>query len=55
MSAEAREAAYARWPILRRYDAAFEKVMRDAREATVGDCPAIWFVYNMSSISPRYL
>ena len=50
MSAEARDAAYARWPILRRYDAAFEKVMREARETTVEDRPAIWYVYNMGVV-----
>ena len=50
MSAEACEAAYAHWPILRRYDAAFEKIMREVRETTVGDRPAIWYVYNMGVV-----
>ena len=50
MPAEARDAAYARWPILRRYDDALVKVMREARETEVGDRPAIWFVYNMGVI-----
>jgi len=50
LSAADRDAAYARWPILRRYDDAFEKVAREARETAVGDRPAIWFVYNMGVV-----
>lgn len=41
------EAAHARWPILRRYDGGFEQAVREARDTTPGDIPAIWYVYNM--------
>ena len=47
LSAEEREAAYARWPVLRRYDAGLEKAVREARETKVDDVPAVWYVYNM--------
>ena len=47
LSAAEREAAYARWPALRRYDAGFEKAVREARETKVGEVPAVWYVYNM--------
>ena len=44
------EAMYARYPILRRYDDAFRKVVREMRETDVGDAPAVWYVYNMGVI-----
>ena len=44
------EAWYAKYPILRRYDEAFRKVVREMRDKKVGDTPAIWYVYNMGVI-----
>ncbi len=44
------EAWYARHPILRRYDDAFRRVVREMRETEVGDTPAVWLVYNMGVI-----
>ena len=44
------ETWYARYPILRRYDEAFRKVVREMRDKKVGDTPAIWYVYNMGVI-----
>ena len=45
------EAMYARYPILRRYDEAFRKVVDEVRRTNVdGDRPAIWYVYNMGVI-----
>ncbi|MCR5750890.1 MAG: hypothetical protein K6G91_02910 [Kiritimatiellae bacterium] len=45
------EAMYARYPILRRYDDVFRKIMDEVRRTTVkGDKPAIWYVYNMGVI-----
>ena len=35
---------------LEKLERAFEKVFREAREATVGDVPAVWSVYNMGYI-----
>ena len=45
------EAMYARYPILRRYDDAFRKVVDEVRQTKVeGGRPAIWYVYNMGVI-----
>ncbi|MBQ3288525.1 MAG: hypothetical protein IJH50_03870 [Kiritimatiellae bacterium] len=45
------EAWYAKYPILRRYDEAFRKVVDDMRRTKVdGDTPAVWYVYNMGVI-----
>ena len=44
------EAWYTKYPILRRYDEAFRKVVREMRDKNVGDTPAIWYVYNMGVI-----
>ena len=45
------ETMYARYPILRRYDDAFRKIVDEARRTKVeGDKPAIWYVYNMGVI-----
>ena len=45
------ETWYEKYPILRRYDEAFGKVVREMRETKVeGDTPAIWYVYNMGVI-----
>ena len=42
---------YAKYPVLRRYDEAFRKVVREMRETKVeGDTPAVWYVYNMGVI-----
>ena len=42
---------YARFPVLRRYDEAYEKVFREAAETTVtGPRPAVWYVYNMGIV-----
>ena len=45
------ESIYARYPILRRYDDAFVKIMDEVRRTNVeGDKPAIWYVYNMGVV-----
>ena len=45
------EAMYVRYPILRRYDEAFRKVVDEVRRTNVdGDRPAIWYIYNMGVI-----
>lgn len=45
------EAMYVRYPILRRYDDAFRKVVDEVRQTKVeGGRPAIWYVYNMGVI-----
>lgn len=44
------EASYARHPVLRRYDDAFRKVVREMRATEVGDVPAVWYVYNMGVV-----
>lgn len=44
------EAAYARYPILRRYDDAFREVMCEVQATKVLATPAIWYVYNMGVI-----
>lgn len=44
------EAMYARYPVLRRYDSAFDKVVREMRKTKVGDMPAVWYVYNMGVV-----
>ena len=44
MPVAACEATYARYPILRRYDDAFRKIMDEVRRTKVeGDKPAIWY------------
>ena len=51
LSAAECEAWYAKYPILRRYDEAFRKVVREMRATKVeGDTPAVWYVYNMGVI-----
>ena len=35
---------------LRRLEDAFDKVLREVRETTVGDVPAVWSVYNMGVV-----
>ena len=50
LAAEERDALYAKWPVLRRYDDAFLKVMREIEEAEVTERPAVWYVYNMGVI-----
>ena len=51
LSAAECEAMYARYPILRRYDDAFRKIVDEVRQTNVeGDKPAIWYVYNMGVI-----
>ena len=51
LSAAECETWYAKCPILRRYDEAFRKVVREMRETKVaGDTPAVWYVYNMGVI-----
>ena len=51
LSAAECETWYAKYPILRRYDEAFRKVVREMRETKVeGGMPAIWYVYNMGVI-----
>ena len=49
MTVEERDAMYAKWPVLRRYDDAFAKAVREAKDAVVTDAsrPAVWYVYNM--------
>ncbi len=42
-----RDAMYAKWPVLRRYDDAFLKVMREVQETEVTGRPSVWYVYNM--------
>jgi len=44
-----RDAMYAKRPILRRYDDAFAKAVREAKDTVVADAnrPAVWYVYNM--------
>lgn len=45
------EEAYRRWPILKRYDDAFRRVVAQMRETkVVSDVPAVWYVYNMGVI-----
>ena len=41
-----------KFPVLKRLEAAFEKVFREARETTVADIdhPAVWYVYNMGLV-----
>lgn len=43
-------ATLARYPGLKRYDAAFEKVFAEISQTTVTDKPAIWYVYNMGVV-----
>ena len=50
LAAEERDALYAKWPVLRRLDDAFMKVMREAQETEVTERPAVWYVYNMGVI-----
>ena len=52
MTAEAREAAFAECPGLRRYDEAIERVFDEARGTVVpeGAPPAVWLVYNMGVV-----
>lgn len=51
LSAAECEKWYEKYPILRCYDEAFGKVVREMRETKVeGDVPAIWYVYNMGVI-----
>lgn len=39
---------FAKYPALRRYDEAYDKVFREAAETTVtGPKPAVWYIYNM--------
>ena len=42
----------ARFPVLGRLEAAFDKVFREAQETVVEDIdhPAIWYVYNMGFV-----
>lgn len=47
---EERDALYAKWPVLRRFDDAFLKVMRELEEVEPTDRPAVWYVYNMGVI-----
>ncbi|MBR4172605.1 MAG: MBL fold metallo-hydrolase [Kiritimatiellae bacterium] len=42
-----RDKAYVEFPGLKRYDAAFEKAVAEAKDTVVTDKPAIWFIYNM--------
>ena len=49
-AAEERDALYTKWPVLRRFDDAFLKVMREIEEVEVTDRPAVWYVYNMGVI-----
>ena len=35
---------------LRRLEDAFDKVLREVRETTVGDVPAVWMLYNMGVV-----
>lgn len=42
---------YAQYPVLEAYDAACEKVFKEAAETTVaGPKPAVWYVYNMGIV-----
>ena len=50
LAAEKRDELYAKWPVLRRYDDAFLKVMREIEEMEVTERPAVWYVYNMGVI-----
>ena len=51
ISAKECEAAYRRWPILKRYDDAFRHIVKRMRETKVTtDLPAVWYVYNMGII-----
>ena len=50
LSAAECEARYAQYPILRRYDQAFRKVVKEMRDTKVDAIPAIWYVYNMGVI-----
>lgn len=46
------EAAVAKFPVLGRLEAAFDKVLREVRDTVVEDVnrPAIWYVYNMGLV-----
>ena len=44
------EGGEAKFPALRRLDAAFGKVLKEVRETSVTERPAIWFVYNMGMV-----
>lgn len=50
LSAAECESWYAKYPVLRRYDEAFRAAVREVRATTVGDTPAIWYIYNMGVI-----
>ena len=50
LAAEIRDELYAKWPVLRRYDEAFLKVMREIDGTEVAERPAVWYVYNMGVI-----
>lgn len=48
LTEEEKAAWYAKHPVLKAYDAACEKVFREAAETTVkGPKPAVWYIYNM--------
>ena len=40
----------ARYVALARLDAAFDRVVREVREAVVTDRPAVWYLYNMGTV-----
>ena len=46
-----KRAWFEKYPALRRYDEAYDKVFREAAETTVtGSRPAVWYVYNMGIV-----
>ena len=45
-----KETGEIRFDAIRRLDVAFDKVLQEIQETTVGDQPAVWFVYNMGVI-----
>ncbi len=50
MADDARLAAYAAHPGLRRYDEAFDKVFAEVQATPVTGLPAVWLVYNMGLV-----
>ena len=52
MAPERLSACIAEFPVIGRLEAAFEKVLREAKETTVADIdhPAVWYVYNMGIV-----
>ena len=49
LAPERLSAAVAKFPVLKRLEAAFEKVFREVKETAVADIdhPAVWYLYNM--------